>query len=361
MWAFLAASRVLFYALENMRYPDLIPPVSNDALQGVLLFPLVFVGCCAVLEAWRRWGRMAGFAALIASAALFAITARPAYVAAMFILSGGDHASGWASFMDPRKNGFYAMWLANAVEYAAMYVSCVASSLGLLAYRGLARERELRADLEVLATRERLRALRTQINPHFLFNALNSLVGVGATQSSALTGLIGKLGEVLNNMLMAGDQEEHSLAAEFACINSYLEIELLRHPDRLRVHSRFDPSCAEHSVPTLILLPLVENAVKHGLRSQAQIIDVEVRAQASGNRLELTVQNTFRCGPVGIRAKPDGGRGVKLVRDRLAMQLGPAAELRIWVTEDSRFVARIDIPLPDPAASVDNAQQCCAR
>lgn len=361
-WSFLAASRVVFYTFESMRYPDLIPPVSNDALQGALLFPLVFLGCCAVLGAWRRWNRAAGIAALIATAVLFAGTARPAYGVAMFILSAGDPDSRWASFMDPQAKGFLYMWLANAVEYAALYVSCVASSLGFLAYRGLARERELRAELEIAATRERLRALRTQINPHFLFNALNSLVGVGASQSSALAGLIGKLGDLLNHTLTAGDQEEHSVAAEFSCINAYLEIEVLRHPDRLRVHSHYDARCSELGVPTLILLPLVENAVKHGLRSQKQQVDIDVHARTSGNRLELTVRNTCRCGPLPMRTKAGGGRGFKLVRDRLAMQFGFPAALHMWVNESAQFVARIDIPLPDSSAdaSAEQSEQCCA-
>ena len=347
IWGFLALSRVLFYAIERMRYPDLVPPVSTDALQGTLLLPFVILGGWAVLAAWRRWNRVAGIATLIVSASLFASAARPVYGVAMWMLGNGDATTSWFHFMNPSAPGFWYMWLANAVEYAVLYISCVTAAIGLLAYRSLSRERALRAEMEMRATRERLRALRTQINPHFLFNTLNIIASMETARSPALTGAIARLGEFLQRSLAAAEDEEHSIAAELACISSYLQIEAMRHPDRIASHVQVEPHCTGQIVPTLILLPLVENAVKHGLRSPHSRVLVEVRARLASGILELTVRNPCDTRPPTQPRHSDGGRGLRLVQDRLAMHFNGRATLDAGSARPGEYVVLVRMPVDD--------------
>lgn len=344
IWAFLALSRALFYMIEQMRYPELVPPASNDVLQGFLLLPFVIAGGWAVLESWRRWGRVAASATLAASALLFASCARPMYGIAMWLLGNSDVTFSWLNFINPSAPGFWYMWMANAVEYGVLYISCIAASIGLLAFRGLSRERALRAEMEMRATRERLRALRTQINPHFLFNALNIMASMEIARSPALAGAIARLGELLQRTLTAAEEEEHSVAAEFACIESYLQIEAMRYPDRIAIHVHIEPRCASCLVPTLTLLPLVENAVKHGLRSAHPRVLVDVRARAVDGRLELTVRNPCATAPAQPRVG-DGGRGLPLVQDRLAMHFDGRASFEAGLVRPGEYLVRVSMPL----------------
>jgi LytS/YehU family sensor histidine kinase len=137
------------------------------------------------------------------------------------------------------------------------------------------------------------------------------------------------------------------VSAEVACITSYLQLEELRHPDRIRSHLHIDPRCAGHLVPTLILLPLVENAVKYGLRSRQPRVLVDVQARITNGLLELTVRNPCRTDPPPQPQRDDGGRGLRLVRDRLAMHFGDHASLDAGSSPPGEYQVRVRMPLRD--------------
>ncbi len=120
-------------------------------------------------------------------------------------------------------------WLSNTVEYGVLYLSCVALMIGYFSFMGLANERRRRTELELEAGRARLRTLRAQLNPHFLFNSLNSIVSLSDTQPAAQL-LVTQLSDLLRRTLEASEQEEQELFEELTYAEEYLEIEQTRQP-----------------------------------------------------------------------------------------------------------------------------------
>jgi LytS/YehU family sensor histidine kinase len=191
--------------------------------------------------------------------------------------------------------------------------------------------------------RERLRTIRTQINPHFLRNALNSLVGLRDLSGASARQLIADVADLLRRTTVAADREEHTLRQECAYLEEYCKIQRLRYPENLHTRVTIDPSCDRAIVPTLILLPLVENAVTHGLHSTASAT-VEIVGSAEGYSLTLVVRNS--C-PAAIAANSEGrhGSGLQLVRERLSLLYGRAAVLATDRPTPTQFEATVIVPL----------------
>lgn len=354
VWAVLALSRVLFYGLERLRYPELIPPVSADAIQSLLLWPLVVVGCHLTLSTWRRAGRYWTIGAALATAFVVGAVARPAYAIASLFNSGNDGAQDWLDFLYSTAPGFWYAWLANAVEYGVLYLSCVAVTVGFLSYRSLMNERLLRTRVEASAAQERLRALRAQLNPHFLFNTLNSIVSLSDAQSPTAQQLITQLSDLLRRTLRASECEEHELSEELAYIEAYLRIQHIRQPFRINWRVRVDVQCATAAVPSLILLPLVENAVTHGLRGGASAVDVEIQVDRDCDSLVMTVSNTCAM-PAPGESAGRSGLGLRNVRERLEVSFGALAVLSVQRTAPNRFETRIRLPLRERPAVISPA------
>jgi hypothetical protein len=342
VWAVLSMSRVLFYWLERLRYPELIPPVSADALQSLLSWPLAVLGCYITLAAWRRAGVAWTVAVALASSLLIGALARPTYAVATYLISSGDASQGWLGFFLGTSRGFWYAWLANAVEYGVLYLSCVAAAVGFLSFRSLMNERLLRTRVEASAAQERLRALRTQLNPHFLFNTLNSIVSLSDDQSPSAQQLITQFSDLLRRTLRASELEEHALAEELAYVEVYLRIQKVRQPSRIHWRVRVNAQSASVAVPSLILLPLVENAVTHGLRGGVSKVDIAIGVERDGD--DLVIELTNSCSPAtpapGVRA----GLGLRNVRERLDVMFGARALLIARRVAPDRFAVRITLP-----------------
>ncbi len=344
VWFVLVSSRVLFYGLERLRFPDIVPPVWADAIQGILLWPLVVLGCYLTLRTWQRVGllRTAGVAVL-ASLVVGAI-ARPAYAVASLLGPDTAAAHAWLYSFASAAPGFLYAWLSNVVEYAVLYLSCAAAAVGFMSFRSLMNERLLRMRVEATAARERLRTLRAQLNPHFLFNTLNSIVSLSDAQSSSAQQLVSQLCDLLRRTLLASEREEHELWEEVAHVEAYLRIQQVRQPSRIKWHVSVDALCTAASVPSLILLSLVENAVTHGLRGGAHHVDIEIGAARDRTSLTLRVCNTCREASSGGTAGLSG-LGLRNARERLAVLFGTRAALVIQRPRPGRFEVRITLPL----------------
>lgn len=227
------------------------------------------------------------------------------------------------------------------------------------------REKERRAaDLELRA--ERLRAelaraqlgsLRNQLNPHFLFNALHSIGGlVRARQEAAALKTLAAIGELLRSTLEHGAQEEVSLADELRTAERFLEIERIRLGDRLKAVTHVDPALGKARVPSLLLLPLVENAVKHGLADLPEGGQVEVEARREGARLVLEVRDDGLGFPpevlaAGASPAENGRRGIGLqnTRERLEALFGADQHLELENAEPRGAVVRLTLPYREEA------------
>jgi LytS/YehU family sensor histidine kinase len=163
--------------------------------------------------------------------------------------------------------------------------------LGLDVYRRY-REREVIASaLEAQLARAQLSALRAQLHPHFLFNALNTISALIPRDPSAADRMIERLGELLRQSLEAEGAAEVPLEEELRFLDGYLEIERARFRDRLAVTTRVDRGTMRARVPSLILQPLVENAIRHGVAPRAAPGSVEIRAEHEDGVLRLVVKD----------------------------------------------------------------------
>jgi two-component sensor histidine kinase len=200
------------------------------------------------------------------------------------------------------------------------------------------------AELESRLVQARLQALRMQLNPHFLFNTLNSIASLVYEEPQAADEMIGSLSELLRLALDDSTRQEITLREELNFLDKYLLIEQARFGERLRIEKEIEPEALDATVPILILQPLVENAVKHGIEMQLAPGVIRVVAKKSGEKLLLQVADNGR----GAEAATDGnlkeGVGLSNTRSRLKELYGENALLAIRAGETGGFLAEIQIP-----------------
>jgi sensor histidine kinase YesM len=221
--------------------------------------------------------------------------------------------------------------------------------------RRLQRERERAARAEALRSRAQFRALRARLNPHFLFNALHSVLSLIRRAPDRAEHALERLGDLLRYALGPDGEERRervTLGRELEMVRTYLELEQIRLGDRLRVEVEVPDEAARITIPPLTLQSLVENAVQHGIGESGSGGTVEVRAAVrDGGRRELEL----RVRDDGAGARPEeveasDGRGLDLVRRRLELLYGDDAELDIETRPGHGFEARVRVPAEEDAA-----------
>ena len=221
--------------------------------------------------------------------------------------------------------------------------------LGAQHYRALVAERERSMRAAALAREARLLALRYQIGPHFLFNALNAISTlVVADRKAEATAAIARLADLLRASLEPTETGLITLRAELAIVDAYVAIERVRFADRLQVVVDADTTALDALVPSMILQPLVENAVRHAVSVRDEPTTVAVRASfAHDDRLVLRVSDDGS----GVSASRDGfGLGLANIRARLDELYRGAHGFRAGRTPGGGFLAEISLPpSPDPA------------
>jgi two-component system, LytTR family, sensor kinase len=180
------------------------------------------------------------------------------------------------------------------------------------------RERELRASqLETQLATTRLQVLKTQLHPHFLFNTLNAISELIHKDPESAERMIGDLSDLLRMSFEKLEVQEVSLKQELEFLEKYLEIEQMRFHDRLKVEMKIAPETLDAKVPNMILQPLVENAIKHGLAPRAEGGKIEIGANRSNGSLELSVTDNGVGVPFGDVQDIAEGVGLSNTRRRL--------------------------------------------
>jgi two-component sensor histidine kinase len=240
-----------------------------------------------------------------------------------------------SAFLPVRYNLVYFL-LIFALQAAA---TALLSANDELAYR----ERQL-AEATFSEQQARLAALQLQLNPHFLFNALNALATLAAEgRSDEVLGMVGQMSGFLRTALSSSPQETTTLADELDLTQAYLEVESIRFGDRLQIRFDCEPALGETQVPGLILQPLVENAVKHAVAPSTTQVSIEIRAVAVGDDLLLQVADEGSCRTPAV--KPTGlGIGLHNVSARLQAIYGARASLEAG-ERNGGFTASIRLPL----------------
>jgi hypothetical protein len=192
----------------------------------------------------------------------------------------------------------------------------------------------------VAARDAELKALKAQINPHFLFNSLNSISALAGIDAGRAREMCVRLSDFLRSSLSVGERECVPLREELSLAHNYLGVEQVRFGGRLRVEQQIAPECEAGLVPPLLMQPLVENAVKHGIASMVEGGTVRMEAWRVENALHLSVENPFD--PEGATARRNG-LGLQIVKRRLLARYGDRADM---VVESGERRYRVEIVMP---------------
>lgn len=175
----------------------------------------------------------------------------------------------------------------------------------------------------------RLRVLKSQLQPHFLFNALNTISAYVRTEPETAERIVDRLARLLRETLASAATQEVTLREELAVLEPYLEIEQTRFERRLRVRWSIEPAALDAAVPHFLLQPLVENAIRHGLAGRAAAGTIEIAAWRDGDRLCIRVQDDGVGLPPDFREQRDWGVGLRNSNDRLQQLYGSEASLEL--------------------------------
>ncbi len=230
---------------------------------------------------------------------------------------------------------------------ALLYWLAAAGHYMLVAFQ-TSRDAETRAFEQTLLAREaELRALRAQIDPHFIFNSLHSISALTTTDAAAARTMCLLLADFLRDTLRLGSSSRISFADEWALAERFLAIEQVRLGSRLTIARENDPDAADCRVPPLLLQPLVENAVIHGIAQLVEGGTVRMTAHREGPTLTVTVENP--CDPDRLRTR-GVGLGLELLRQRLTTEFGVYDAVRAE-EQSGRFRVEVRIPVAAPQTS----------
>src|SRR5690606_18278022 len=218
--------------------------------------------------------------------------------------------------------------------------------------------------LEAQATSAQLAMLRYQLNPHFLFNTLNSISTlVLLKQTEPANAMLTRLSGFLRHTLVSEPGARVTVAQEVETLKLYLDIERMRFEERLRTVFSIDPAAADACIPSFLLQPLVENAIKYAVSPQEEGARISLSAQRIGQRLRLTVSDTGpglqgrdsrKTLPAALGRPVSTGVGLANIRDRLAQAYGEDHLFEIRTPQDGGFTVVIEIPF-EPMERSDGA------
>ncbi len=242
---------------------------------------------------------------------------------------------------------FFRSWQSAYIQlFIGLIVTLLITALvyGVIVYRELLlKTREAQHAREAAIVAE-LRALRAQVNPHFLFNTLNSISSLIAADPKQADRVVQKLSDIFRYVLIASEKDMVTLSEELAFVRNYLEIERVRFEDKLRVAIQGDSQSMGVRVPSLILQPLVENAIKHGISQDPAGGELSISSQSQNGTVVITISNT---GPRrhSMESVSGLGLGLRNVVERLNKTYGKSAALKLTPNTDSGITATIQLPL----------------
>jgi two-component system LytT family sensor kinase len=333
-----------------MSFADVLALQCSQVLAYALLSPFAFAFANRYPVQRSNWVRRCLL--LLAGGSVFAV----AHVA----LRGMTPYAVWdprvkrwvSAIWDYQGHRFHIQWpmyerlfLSNVVDdvvttyFAIVLIAHVASY-----YRNL-RERELRtSQLQAQLEKSRLQALKSQLQPHFLFNTLNSISALMLTDVQAADRMIVRLGDLLRITLESAGTQMTTLSRELEFVNCYVEIEKVRFQERLTVIVDVAPDTLDASVPHLLLQPLVDNAIKHGIARMTAGGEIRISSSHNNGDLHLEVRDN---GP-GLRESgrsASGGMGLRITRERLETIYGLNQSVQLASLPEGGMLARVSIPL----------------
>jgi two-component system, LytTR family, sensor kinase len=235
-----------------------------------------------------------------------------------------------------------------------LYWGTLIAFLALDLYRKYHGERLRAAELQTQLAQAQLQALKMQLQPHFLFNTLNAIAVLIYRAPQAAEQMVTQLSEMLRISLDRVGVEEVTLRQELGFLEKYLEIERTRFQDRLRVDVRVEPRALGACVPNMILQPIVENAVRHGIAPLSQGGRIEIRARREDGLLHIAVSDDGRGTDEGADALAEkGGLGLANTRERLARLYGARHSFALRSSAGLGMTVTITIPYREESEAAD--------
>jgi two-component system LytT family sensor kinase len=314
---------------EGMESPLFLLPRTFMALVGVgLSFAIHALHRRFVHWSWARRLALAFLAAMIAAQ----IHALINFLAFQVVMPKENMASSTA------------MTIVSATLQWVWTYAAISALLLTASYSDELLERERRmADLQELAHSAQLRSLRYQLNPHFMFNTLNSVAAlIAGERADQAEQMVETLADFLRASLALDPNDDLTLEKELELQSLYLSIESARFSDRLTVETRLAADVRDALVPSLILQPIVENAIKHGVARNPSPSTIRIEADRRGDRLEIEVSNAVP--EKGARALGGTRVGLANVARRIALRYGDEGKLEAGL-EGERFVVRLVVPV----------------
>lgn len=325
----------LFYRLQGIRCSfggTLLDQLPNFLLWG-LYTPLIFRLGQAFPVGPKRWVNILKVHAPAAITIGLIHALLTSYIRWQFYVYPGE--SDYLTFL----SGFFQQWF---FFQLLLYAAILLVSYLLEKDKAYHQQQYETLRLEKTLAATRLEALKAQLQPHFLFNALNTVsmfIRTGEPQKANKT--LARLSGLLRHVLDRRDTHWHALEHEMAWIEQYLEIEQERFSDRFRYDIQVAPAVAQEPVPDMLLQPLVENALKHGLQVEQVNAELRIRAYADNGTTVIEVADN---GKGFDAATAEQGLGIRNVRERLATVYAGQADLAFMPSKSSGTIALIKFP-----------------
>ena len=344
-WVYVTVSNLLYgYSMSSgiARITNVMVFAAWDTrlLQHMLLLPMLLVSFWASLKVqWRPI--LIALPLQIILGAVFSAMAYPVMILSEVIMATDKlHGTALTTVASAWSDPFWVtLWLASFVSFLPSYGFGLALVTGLALYTRF-RDSEVRvAALEREWSAARLAALRMQLSPHTLFNLLHTIRGHIEWDPKAAQSMVVQLADLLRRLLNAGERDFSRLADELQFAKLYLELQQKRFSDRLIVTLPNPADVPAVWVPSLILQPLIENAVVHGMAGHQGVVTVSVTAGLSNETLLLRVTNTVSAD----RSLGADGIGLKNVRERMAVQFEGRAGLIAGV-QGGDWISEISMP-----------------
>ena len=341
-WAYVALSNVTYahamqYYLTTTKMVSVFASWEARVVQHLILYPLL-VGCVWLSlkikwrPAWRTWPLQ------ILLGLLFATLASPALDLGQYIV--GHEMKDDHSMSEYLVGSELALWLSSIALFLLTYGFCIALATGITLYQRFHDAQLRMAELERAWGTARLATLRMQLSPHTLFNLLHTIRGQVVWDPAKAQTMIVQLGDLLRRLLKAGDREFVRLCEELQFVQSYLDLQKQRFSDRLTLELPNANAAPAVWVPSLILQPIVENAIAHGLAGHEGPVLIAIELTFQDNLLTIRVANTVG----GVQPSDHEGVGLRNVRERLAVQFGDRASLEAGPVGTGQWVAVLRIP-----------------
>ncbi len=317
-------------------------PLQDAALQKALFTSLGLLFTLPLRAIYQRlYRRNLAFPIIIAISALLSYVAAMLWTMSSYLMV--EYVRDW------RRGESFGVAEWSAMFSGGLYHTFVMLAwsvlyFGIRHYRDLQAQTERTLKAEALGRQAQLRALRYQLNPHFLFNTLNAISTLVVQHENAdANRMIARLSEFLRLTLESSDAQEVPFATELDFVKRYLEIEQVRFGERLDVRYNVEPETLSAPVPSLILQPLIENAIRHGIapREAGGRLEIEARCVENMVHLEVRDDGIARAGDLSSCCQ---GVGLSNTRARLEQLYGPAHRFELRVAETGGLAVLIGVP-----------------